>query len=454
MTLFAGLASLLLAGCALQGPPAITAPTAAITVATSAPSNASATPPLARPSAQPSTTSAVVDETADYRALGYPDQRKIVRDSKGNLYVAYRKKDRSRESGCYHIFVSRSTDGGASWSVVNGNAPIEQADDCTQRVPAIAVDARDALHVVWYGKDSEHTGENDRQIKYTHSTDGGVSWSDWVNIAEVKGYADQTLWQEHPTIYLSGSAIYVAWQGPDANSPTAPQIKLTRSLDGGQTWEHWRNISPRNRSNHSRPTIVGNRAGDQLYILAYGEVDSTQQIIWTSSTDSGNTWSAWSAVTPIAADQRHVSAVIDSHDQLHAIWRQIDQNGIARIEYASYAGHAWSDPVPLAPNSSAYQFFPSLAVTSDDTLWATWTESDSAAGAPEDDPEKGQIAYASKPPGAAWGARTSVPAASGIGIYASLRWGQYNNGGNVDLIWLERVDTNHWRIRHTTLGTW
>lgn len=33
-----------------------------------------------------------IDATEDYRALGYPDGRKLVRDSSGKLYVAYRKK--------------------------------------------------------------------------------------------------------------------------------------------------------------------------------------------------------------------------------------------------------------------------------------------------------------------------------------------------------------------------
>src|SRR5215212_3190214 len=66
-----------------------------------------------------------VDHTEDGLALGYPDSRKMIRDSRGNLYVAYRKKFKQVSSTFYHIFVAKSTNAGATWTVLNNNRPIE-----------------------------------------------------------------------------------------------------------------------------------------------------------------------------------------------------------------------------------------------------------------------------------------------------------------------------------------
>src|SRR4051794_12273289 len=79
-----------------------------------------------------------VNTVEDPKAMGYPDGRKIVRDAGGNLFVAYRKKLGS----AYQVYVSKSTTGGASWTVANGGNPVSAVSGaCNQRVPSIAVDS-------------------------------------------------------------------------------------------------------------------------------------------------------------------------------------------------------------------------------------------------------------------------------------------------------------------------
>ena len=81
-------------------------------------------------------TSTIADSTSDDKGLGYPDGRKIARDATGNLYIAYRKKYRAESALAYHIFVAKSIDNGATWTVLNRNRPIETIGDYTQRVPS------------------------------------------------------------------------------------------------------------------------------------------------------------------------------------------------------------------------------------------------------------------------------------------------------------------------------
>ena len=289
-----------------------------------------------------------IDFTEDFKAMGYPDGRKIVRDSKSHLYVAYRKKYKLRYDTAYHIFVAKSTDNGHTWQVTNQGKPIEATGDTNQRVPAIAIDHHDVLHVVWYGSDdiSRVSTGRSNQIKYVQSKDHGESWSEWRNIGYVEGYHGEELWQEHPTIYISqkdiqeeirnqlssskvstpgqvvstSSTIYVVWEGRDPQYRRAGQIKFIKSTDSGIHWSTWKNVAP-STANHSRPTIVETPKGD-LYILAYGRTNRRQQIIYTHSGDDGATWQQWASVSSAVVEQRHVSATVDNDGILHVVWRQ------------------------------------------------------------------------------------------------------------------------------------
>jgi hypothetical protein len=406
------------------------------------PSPAAATTPPAS-----SQASAQIDTTQDYRALGYTDQRKLARDSHGTLYAAYRKKD--TQGDCYHIFVGKSADNGATWQVLAGGAPIEQADDCMQRVPALIVDARDVIHVVWYGRDKQHSQGNDRQIKYTSSADGGATWAPWRNVAEVPGYNGSALWQEHPIIAASGTLLFIVWQGVDSDSGGASRAKFIKSSDGGATWSAWRNVGGGGQ-NQSRPVLVAARDG-RLFLFAYGNVGGVQQIIWTISGDRGDTWQPWRAVAPSSADQRHVSAAVDASDHVHLVWRQMEDGGSA-IQYAVYDGASWSAAAPISAAPGVYQLFPSVAVSGDGALWVAWTETNDRSDAPEDDPSAGQIAYVSRPAGGSWGPRTVLAPSGHASIYISLYASPGDRRGTVDAIWLDNGDAERKTIWYARLG--
>lgn len=391
--------------------------------------------------------STLADRSEDNRTLGYPDQRKVVRDSRGALFMAYRKKFRQGNDLDYHIFVARSDDNGATWAIVNGGLPIEATGDHNQRAPAIAIDARDALHVTWYGNDADHSGENDRQIKYVRSADGGATWSPWVNVAEVAGYTNQRLWQEHPGIAVSDTTVYIIWQGLDEQF-RASQAKLAISRDNGATWQPWQNISPVAGRNRSRPTLAVSGAG-RLFALAYGslEADGPQQIVWTTSSDDGASWQPWAAVAPTADDQRHVSVALDAGGLPRAVWRQGRANNPTQVLYSAFDGSAWSKPAHVAPNALAWQLFPSIALAGN-TVWVAWTESPQNPGFPEDDPQTGAAMLVHSKPGNAWSAASTVAEA---GVYASLRAGRNAHGDAIDVVWIDPAGEGEFGLHHATV---
>ncbi|MBX3015019.1 MAG: exo-alpha-sialidase [Caldilineaceae bacterium] len=388
-----------------------------------------------------------VDSTEDYKALGYSDSRKIVRDEAGNLYIAYRKKF----NGQYRIFIAKSTDQGRSWTILNNQQPIENIGPYTQRVPSLAIgrsEKEDAnfLHVVWYGNDSANPG-NQRQIHYLRLTTDGQPSNDGccVTTFVIDGYQGENLWQEHPTLYVNGSNVYLVWEGRDATNRVA-KIKFVRSTDFGRQWTKPLNLQPTTAGHFSRPALAVTYAGDkrQLYVVAYGTNNGLSQVYWSRSLDNGNTWATWQPIAAANVDQRHLSIARDKAGNLHIVWRQLTSD-LKRsvLRYRVYnptlnkgAGNWVSAATTIASPSGQCLFFPSIALDSQDRLWVAWTQSKTCSSLPNDDPTDGQIFYMNKPRNGKWGNPTLL-INNPIQLYASFRNPPTPNSESMDVVWLD-----------------
>lgn len=386
----------------------------------------------------------------DNKSLGYPDGRKIVRDSSGNLYAAYRKK----QNGKHQIFVSKSTNGGSSWSVVNGGAPISVVDgDFDQRVPSIAVDLNNTLHVVWYGRDRDFAGADERQIKYSRSFDGGNSWTSWRNIAPVDGYNGETLWQEHPVVYVDGgNTVYVVWEGHDRDHDH-PQAKFIKSTDGGDSWTDWVNVgnTPTN-NNQSRPTIIVDSEG-KIFVISYGFWSTGKQnILYSTSTNGGASFSAWNAVDGAASDQRHASAAIDSGNKIHLVWRQENSAGKTETRYAKFTSPDWAASVAISPTSGSFQFFPSIG-NSNGSQYVVWTETTDSSGFPSENPATGRIVFAKRLQGSSTWTKSNVTVPAN-NVWGSIRWSSNTlNGGTIDIVY-QSGSASPFSLKYQSLGIW
>lgn len=397
-----------------------------------------------------------IDSTEDNKGLGFPDGRKIAQDSQGNLYVAYRKKHRADEQLRYHVFVAKladaakSADSGATWRILNDNQPIETIGDDTQRVPAIAIDSKDVIHVVWYGLDAKQ-GRNERQIKYLRSTNGGEAWTAWKNIVEVDGYRGQSLWQEHPVLHIGlDDTLYLVWQGKDPHHRKS-QTKFSKSVDGGRNWSDWVNIHPATVQNYSRPTIVSTADGT-IYVLAYRGMSTRQRLAWTHSLDGGESWSPWTAVSFGTADQRHVSVVVDGQNRLHAVWRQEPEGrnwpAMAQIHYSLFAGESWTWPKVVSLRAERHQLFPSLSLTTSGQLWVAWTETAIASDTYRDDPVEGNIVYALLGENGRWQPVNLTN--NNHSLYATLPWSHHHSIA-FDILWSQN-STTPYNLHHQRLN--
>lgn len=403
----------------------------------------------------PIATASQIDVVDDLRTLGYPDSRKVIRDQQGKLYVAYRKGFTLLNTQAQHIFVAQADPAGALWTTVNGVRPIETVGDYVQRVPSLAIDSHDVLHVVWYGLDEHYVGENERQIKYTYSQDHGASWASWRNLAPIEGYQGESLWQEHPVITIDDSDnLYVVWEGKDT-AYTKTQIKFVRSTDGGHSWSNWINVAPTSEGSFSRPTIAATQNGNFLYVVAYANFAAEKQIVWTSSTDAGATWAPWAFVAADQRDQRHISIALDQHNQLHAVWRQrpagSPSGSTTQLFYSVLVDGAWQEPRLIAPDPLQNQFFPSITVNDQDQVWVAWLATESPSGYPTEDPDRGRIYYTHQQDGQWFPAQRLN--SSETALYPTLRL--IHKGGNqtLDIVWLEHFADYYLALYHDTINS-
>lgn len=407
-----------------------------------------------------------VTTTTDHKGVGYPDARKIVADTRGNRFLAFR----TQASGdAAHVFVARQSN-----DVWNTPTRAENINGLIQRVPGIGIASDNSLHVSWYGIDPAYKTPTDyRQIKYIRGTTDG-SWSGdsnaYYNIAPIKDtnncLSSSKWWQEHPAIQVgkgkSASVVkndmmYIVWESRDSSSCSTGQVRFhARPLDGSAAGFTVK-IPATGSSNFSRPTVIPSTDGTTLHVLAYGSGSGSRQIVWTRSTDGGRNWSPWQAVGKSGNDQRHVSAAVDAGNNLHVTWREKTSSSYSNIMYGVWNGSSWSKTVVTAGQSSAFRTFPSLSVFRNGTaanaaqkVAVVWVQA-STAGSDETE-TRGNVflsvrdtTNASASTGS-WSAPMQLNARAGSGIaagkstYPSLRWAPYGQQSYIDVVWADGAE--------------
>jgi len=169
----------------------------------------------------------------------------------GTIYVGFLQFQGGFGSTLPHagIWIAKSTDGGATFTQ-RRITPIRQipspippqgsaANDGnnsfrTGTVPGVAITPNDqspagySVHVAW----GEWIGEQQADVRYSRSTDGGATWATPLTLNDVA-----TGHQFFPSIAASGKNVHVAWLdgrlNPAGQTITKLQVAYTTFADGG-----------------------------------------------------------------------------------------------------------------------------------------------------------------------------------------------------------------------------
>lgn len=162
------------------------------------------------------------------------------------------------------------------------------------------------LYLTWsqFDKHSSSSPSDSSVIQLSRSTDEGITWSDPINISDIKGDAMGGNYSVHAPMPCIGvnSDVYVTWMGPKG-------LMFDKSTDAGLTWMandinvtgHHINWLTFNVSGVQRtpnfPVIAcdlsGNKYNGNIYITwADQRSGSRNTDVWLcKSTDGGITWS-------------------------------------------------------------------------------------------------------------------------------------------------------------------
>jgi len=173
------------------------------------------------------------------------------------------------------------------------------------------------------------------ELFYTRSLDGGHTWEHEKQISNlVTPNAWGLAWT--PKIAVNGSNVYVVWREDIDVSPWSYEVWFVASHDFGVTWGNTIRLSDLNGTDSADPDICIN--GDKLYVVfADGRGGGTcADLFFVSSSDRGNTWSPNRLLTPMDGWSRLAPSISSNGSQLHIVWMDSRDYGISSSLHEIY----------------------------------------------------------------------------------------------------------------------
>ena len=229
------------------------------------------------------------------------------------------------------VLVTRSADGGASWS--DPAVLIADGVHAFNDKEAITADANDShfVYAVW----DRLTDTNLGPTYFSRTIDGGTSWEAARAIYD-PGFDNQTIGNE--ILSLPDGSIVVLFDEIDGTSSNAStsRIRAIRSIDQGATW--------------STPVTV-----------------ATNDSVGTQDPDTG---------TVIRAGSGLPQGAVGPGGELVVVWQDARFTGGQRdaiaLSTSSDGGLHWTAPVRINSTPSTPAFTPSVAVLADGTIGVSY----------------------------------------------------------------------------------
>jgi hypothetical protein len=266
-------------------------------------------------------------------------------------------------------------------------------------------------------------------ILVSKSTDGGATWSEPITVIRDPSGEAPFLFNDKESITADPNDsrfVYAIWDRlrfpsdrPNFNAQHAFSFRgdtmFSRTTDGGVTWEPARAIDmPQKLIGTIGHQIVVEPTGELIdlftMIQGSGKNQPGSSLAMMRSTDHGATWSAPEVIhkirfdgafdpdtgLPIRAEGFVPEVAVDPNNgNLYATWQDIRFAGVDQIAFSMSddGGDTWSDPIKVSQTPSSADvaneqaWVPAVAVGADGTIAVTYYDfrnNTSASGVPTD----------------------------------------------------------------------
>jgi hypothetical protein len=331
------------------------------------------------------------------------EPRLAVDPTNPNHLVGVWQQDRWTAGSCQGIVAGVSFDGGVSWTevVVPGLTTASGGSFDRASDPWVSFGPTGALFVTSLVDKVDNRGvEQKSGVAVSKSTDGGLTWSAPTLLIQT---ISSVVFNDKESVTAdphNPNLVYAVWDQVNPVAASATPAFFARSSDGGQTWSAAQVIfqSPTNGTNIGHQIVV---LPDGTLIDAFAEFTPGFGLPPISldilrSADHGTTWSQ-----PIVAAQEMPSGALDPFNSdtvrsggpapevaadpasgnLYAVWPDSRFHPYDSVAFSmsSDGGLTWSSPIPinqtpanLSAPAASQAFTPSVAVGADGTVAVTY----------------------------------------------------------------------------------
>lgn len=247
--------------------------------------------------------------------------------------------------------------------------------------PDMNVDSQDRVHFVFTDLDPAKTDLNRREdgrgvcqarcsgVFYTHSTDGGRTWSSGVelDLPDVDANSPRVMSDRLRN-------VYAVWVDVDAStSGRGFGISFNTSADGGETWRGAAQIAAGKSEQFGNPQIAVDFRG-VIHVVWRNFGDDSVGLGYIRSSDGGQSWSPVEVLPLPVSGSYSFGLVADAANMLHVVLPLEGGAYPAGVYHLSRpAGGGWSSPAPVSRNPcNAGSSDVELAVSQGNRLHAAW----------------------------------------------------------------------------------
>lgn len=248
-------------------------------------------------------------------------------------------------------------------------------------------------------------------IGWATSTDGGTSWSHGFLPGLTKGDGGGTYdAASDPAVAFDAKhAVWMIATLPISNTVETPAVVVSRSTDGGFTWNNPVNVGPKVASSDKNWIVCDSTSSSPFYGNCYVEWDNPATgdgILMSTSTDGGLTWG------PATATADHAFGIGGQPlvQPNGTVVVPIETNAMSSFG-STNGGKTWSKTVTIAGIQTHTDAggirsgpLPSAAVDGAGTVWVVWEDCRFRSGCSTND-----LVYSTSSDGVTWSKVTRIP---------------------------------------------